>query len=345
MFNALVNRFSLRSKGHIRDFDIEDNYRLPISQDEGVVQLLVDELKRRIEKEKLFIVRVSRTSNVVYLHTIMYAQKVEFNRVSQHYQHPNIIRILCVLRDLKREGDFTISYYDANKNIIEEHRFTTLPSFLSHIDTLNTRILDSEQLHYRDLKPYPMGTLSQQQSLVSLLHFQQDFKSELIAKRGFNGEVLRDCQLIYETPENQKVGEAGKEFQQAIQQQKQPTKPVQSSRKTQPIQQTHQTQQAQPIKQPRPTKQAAPVKKAQPTQQAQPTQKVQQRPRAQATQTRQQPKPVRIKAQVQQKQPPHPQPEGTQTIRRQVVPTTQQVKQSIQTLTQNLPTQHQVLRG
>ena len=49
-----------------------------------------------------------------------------------------------------------------------------------------------------------MGTLSQQHSLVSLLHFQQDFKSELISKRGINGEVLPDCQLIYETPELKK---------------------------------------------------------------------------------------------------------------------------------------------
>lgn len=205
MFNSLVNRFTLRSKGQERDFDIEDNYRLPISQEEGVVQLLIDELKRRIDKQKLFIVRVSRSSNVVYLHTIMYAQKVEFNRVNQHFQHPSIVRILCVLRDLTKEGDFTTSYYDANKNIIEEHRFTTLPAFLSHIDTLDVRILDSEQLHYRSLKPYPMGTLSQQHSLVSLLHFQQDFKSELISKRGFNGEVLRDCQLVYETPETKEV--------------------------------------------------------------------------------------------------------------------------------------------
>ena len=205
MFKSFVNRFAPRYKGKEWDFDIEDNYKLPINQDEGVVQLLIDELKRRIDRQKLFIVRVSRSSNVVYLHTIMYAQGVEFNRVNQHFQHPRIVRILCVLRDLNKEGDFTISYYDANKNIIEEHRFTTLPAFLSHIDTLDTRILDSEQLNYRNLKPYPMGTLSQQHSLVSLLHFQQDFKSELISKRGINGEVLQDCQLIYETPETKQV--------------------------------------------------------------------------------------------------------------------------------------------
>lgn len=205
MLSSFVNRLTLRGKVQEKEFNIEDNYRLPIDPQEGVVQLLIDELKRRIDKQRLFIVRVSRSSNVVYLHTIMYAQKVEFNRVSEHFQHPSIIRILCVLRDLTKEGDFTTSYYDANKNIIEEHRFTTLPAFLSHIDTLDARILDSEQMHYRNLKPYPMGTLSQQHSLVSLLHFQQDFKSELISKRGFNGEVLRDCQLIYETPETKKV--------------------------------------------------------------------------------------------------------------------------------------------
>lgn len=235
MFRSLVNRFTPTGKGQTRDFDIEDNFRLPINQDEGVVQLLIDELKRRIDRQKLYIVRVSRSSNVVYLHTIMYAQKVEFNRVNQHFQHPSIVRILCVLRDLNKEGDFTISYYDANKNIIEEHRFTTLPAFLSHIDTLDTRILDSEQLHFRNLKPYPMGTQSQQHSLVSLLHFQQDFKSELISKRGFNGEVLRDCQLIYETPETKQIP-SNRNTQQPPQRQLRPQERQQLSNK-QPQQQ------------------------------------------------------------------------------------------------------------
>lgn len=206
MLRSIKTIFPIFGKNSIvkAEFDIEENYKLPI-EEEGVINLLVEELKRRIEKQKLFLVRVSRTANVVYLHTIMYAEHVEFNRVSEHYTHPSIIRVLCVLRDLKREGDYTISYYDSNKNTIEEHRFTTLSSFLTHLDTLESRILDSGQLNYRKIKPYPMGTLSQQHSLVSLLHFQQDFKSELIAKKGYNGEVLRDCQLVYETPEQQEV--------------------------------------------------------------------------------------------------------------------------------------------
>lgn len=244
MFSSFVNRFTLKAKGQEREFDIEDNYQLPINEKEGVVQLLIDELKRRIDRQKLFIVRVSRSSNVVYLHTIMYAQKVEFNRVNQHFQHPSIVRILCVLRDLTKEGDFTTSYYDSNKNIIEEHRFTTLPAFLSHIDTLDSRILDSEQLHYRNLKPYPMGTLSQQHSLVSLLHFQQDFKSELISKRGFNGEALRDCQLVYETPETKNVPQQKGNQHQARPQQRQQARPVSQQPQPQQTRPQHQAQQS-----------------------------------------------------------------------------------------------------
>lgn len=200
MLGVLLDKLDKLSSKHKKasSINVERNYKLPVDPREGVLQLLIEELKYRIDRKHFYLVRVSRKGGTFYLHMLLYAQKVDFNRVYQNFQYPSIIRVLCVLKDLHREGDYTISYFDSNRNIIEEHRFTTLSAFLTHIDTMESRVLDSSQLHYRNLKPYPMGTLSQQHSLISLLYFRQDFKSELVSKRGYNGEVLRECTLVYE---------------------------------------------------------------------------------------------------------------------------------------------------